>query len=1737
MSHPSPIAAEITRIAADLSGYEPDELAPGRTFLQLGFDSLFLTQLATSISNRFETQVTFRSLFSEHPSIETLARHLEATVPASVRASFAAEPTAAADTGPEASAPPAQAVAPTPAVTATPASPSRPATSAAQPDSALGRLMVEQLQLMEQQLALLSGHAVSPGQADTPRPPTVVADPVPHAGADRSATPATTPAEDPEDAPIELPAGFGPGNARDGAAAIDDIQRAHLDDLLSRYVERTPGSRESAQRYREWHADPRTASGFNPLWKEMVYPIVVNRSKGARLWDVDGNEYIDLLNGFGPNFLGHSPDFITDQLIEQLRDGVEIGPQTPLAGETARMICEFSGMDRVTFVNTGSEAVQAALRVARTVTGRDGIVVFSGDYHGNFDEVLVRAVGHPDNPKTMPMAPGIPRTSVDQVRVLPYGEDRALELIEANAKDLAAVVVEPIQSRRPELQPREFLHRLREITEKHGIVLVFDEVITGFRCQPGGAQAFYGIDADIVTYGKIVGGGMPIGVVAGRKRYMDTFDGGFWQYGDDSFPEAGVTFFAGTFIRHPLTIRATHETVRYLLENGPEVYARVNASADWLCSRLNSLFERHAIEVEVPHCNSQIFVRVKETHPLAGLLFYHLRLRGIYIQEGFPCYLTDAHSREDLQRVVDAFEASVDAMIAAGIFGSNTDGQAPDVPPATTHPAPATPVAPEPEDAFPLTTSQMEIWLDVVAMDQAACAYNESDTLRLTGELDADRLRDCLDEIVQSHAAFRLRFGDQQQRIAADSGFRTAFIDLLNGETDPADALAQLRADMGKTPFDLEHGPVCRAMLVRTGENEHFLLFGAHHLVFDGWSADVLFRQLAERYTRQERSSSHNPPGFHQVADALATADVRAAWETSTRYWQTQLETRAPRTLELPVDHPRPPVWDYAGDTATQHLEPQLVTRLRDVASQRGVTMYAITLAAFRLLLARLANANRFVIGTSVSSQPLLDLPEVIGNGVNFIPVPTVVEGGMAVADLVDQAMDDVFSIAENSLTTLGELIQRVKCRRDLSRPVLAQAVFNYAPPSARLRIPGVEIHREENARSFVHFDLFANLTESDQGIAMDWDYPVALFDRETLHDWMDCYAVLLAGIVEALETDAARPLDSLDGVTAQSRQRMLQGWNATVREVPPQRVHEWVAQWATKQPDAEAVRCGDRCLTYAALDAAATALATRITRALGKVDGQPVVGLALARSEQLVVAILATWKAGCTYLPLDPGFPGDRLRYMAADAGTALLVVDSPDALPLAFEGPVLAVEDEDRAPAAADNTPLASGPTAYIIYTSGSTGQPKGVRVGHGPVRNLLNSMARTPGISAGDRLLAVTTLSFDISVLELLLPLVTGASVHIATEADTADAAALMERIDASDATVMQATPSTWRMLLDSGWTGRDTLTALCGGEPLPADLAATLAPRVASLWNMYGPTETTVWSTCQQITPEDSRISVGRPIDNTRVYILDERRQPVPRGVIGEIHIGGAGVAEGYHERPDLTAERFLDDPFNDTAGARMYRTGDLGRFLADGRIEHLGRVDNQVKVRGFRIELGEIETVLNEQPGIAQALARVFELSPGDQRLVAYLVSEDGPGPSTIALRKALRQRLPDYMIPQHFEAVDELPLTPNGKLDRTALALPGILATSNAAGDPPSGETQKIIAATWGELLGVSEMTTADNFFELGGHSLLAMRAIQQLATALGKRLPPQVLVTSTLADVAAMYDQDSASPQVARDS
>jgi glutamate-1-semialdehyde aminotransferase/acyl carrier protein len=626
--HKAGVMARLRGLLEEASGIDFAAADPSITFLELGLDSLFLTQIALSLKRQFGVTIGFRQLLEELSTLDRLADRIVATLPA--EAPVVASPAL----------PP-------------PAAPL--ATPAAMPGT-IQALVEQQLRIMQQQLEVLSGRTSVEEKAHPAPAATETSAASPYLDGDEPAKPMT----------YDVKKAFGAiARIHTAREELPPRQKARLDELVTRYTARTQKSKAWTQEHRAPLADPRVVTGFRPLIKELVYPVVCTRSAGARLWDLDGNEYVDALNGFGSNFLGHASPVVTDAIKTQVDLGFEIGPMQPFVGDCARLVCELTGHDRAAFCNTGSEAVMGAMRVARTVTGRNLIVVFSGSYHGIFDEVIVRGT---KRLRSVPAAPGIMPESVENVLVLDYGTPESLALIKERAGELAAVMVEPVQSRRPDFRPVEFLRELRAVTEQAGCAYIWDEVITGFRIHPGGAQAHFGVQADLATYGKVVSGGLPMGVIAGRKQWMDALDGGFWQFGDDSVPTAGVTYFAGTFVRHPLAMIATKATLEHLKQAGPALQEALNARTDRLARELNAYCEAVKAPVKIKHFGSLWKAFHVEDHPMQDLLFVYLRARGIHIWDGFPCFLSEAHGEAEVDLIVTAFKESVAEMQEAGFY-------------------------------------------------------------------------------------------------------------------------------------------------------------------------------------------------------------------------------------------------------------------------------------------------------------------------------------------------------------------------------------------------------------------------------------------------------------------------------------------------------------------------------------------------------------------------------------------------------------------------------------------------------------------------------------------------------------------------------------------------------------------------------------------------------------------------------------------------------------------------------------------------------------------------------------------------------------------------------------------------------------------------------------------------------------------------------------------------------------
>jgi amino acid adenylation domain-containing protein len=1361
-----------------------------------------------------------------------------------------------------------------------------------------------------------------------------------------------------------------------------------------------------------------------------------------------------------------------------------------------------TGNERMTFCNTGSEAVMAALRVSRTVTGRNSVVVFEGSYHGQFDEVLVKSARR--SPQALPVAAGIPPESVANMTVLEYGSDASLAWIREHADELAAVVVEPVQSRHPTLVPAEFLRELRAITAASGTALVFDEVVTGFRVHPGGMQAVLGIRADLATYGKVVGGGLPIGVLAGTGRFMDALDGGMWQFGDDSYPAVAPTFFAGTFVRHPLAMAAVLAVLHHLRDRGPALQREVTELTAGLVGRLNTALATRGVTTRIEQYASVFYANFAREERLSGLLYYHLRNRGIYLQEGFPCFLTTAHTQADVDAIVAAFESSLSALQSVGIFGVARVGAVSIGEPAAAVPA----VALE----FALTESQTEIWLAAQVSDDASCAFNESVTLVLNGAVDREAFDRAWRHTVARHESLRAAFSPtgERMRIAASRDVPLAELDFGAGP-DREGRFARFVDEEARKPFDLVDGPLVRGTLVRFGPDGDRFVLTAHHIVCDGWSINTLLEELAEQYRAEVtgvRCDLPVPLGFSAYAlhERARDAGARAGVE---RYWLEQFATPV-QPLDLPADRPRPATRTYRGATRSTHFERSLYLGIKEAGARQGCTLFVTLLAAYHALLGRLSDRHDVVVGVPTAGQAAHEDAPLVGHCVNFLPIRARWVADTPFTELLKGIKRTMLDAYEHQEYTLGTLVRTLAPARESNRVPLAEVQFNLERLAEKLDFGALSASVEPNGKAFVNFDLFLNIVESSDGLRLDVDYSTELFDAATINRFLEAYRTLLKSVID----DANALVTRIALVPEAERELLVRTFNATARPYNDRSLHELIDERASEWGEKIAVRCADRSMTYSELRSRSNQLAHEL-HARGVKPGA-LVAVCVERTLDTIVSLLAVMKAGCAYVPLDPAHPEERLRTIAADAGVAVILVDDGTRASLVAPGTlVIDLQRDDlqiaRRPKTAPVVTTNADDLAYVISTSGSTGKPKGVEITHRSVVNFLSSMREKPGFSSDGVLLAVTTIAFDIAGLELFLPLICAGTVIIASVADTTDGFALL-RLSA-DATVMQATPAMWRLLLEAGFTGSPALRMFCGGEALPRELADRLLMGGGELWNMYGPTETTIWSACVQVKEGSHAISVGRPIANTQCYVLDSHDELLPLGAVGQLHIGGEGVARGYRDRTELTAERFVPNPFGP---GLVYRTGDLARILPSGEIVLLGRRDHQVKLRGFRIELGEIEATLEKTGRLSAAAVALREDVPGEPRLVAYYVVRPGVPQTASSLRDAVAQALPTYMIPTHWVELSSMPLGPSGKLDRAALPAPQLvpgttvpaveLPTAEAEHSAAMSETEAVLAAICRDVLRVERVAADANILALGADSL-QLFAITARANARGLRL------------------------------
>ncbi len=1041
---------------------------------------------------------------------------------------------------------------------------------------------------------------------------------------------------------------------------------------------------------------------------------------------------------------------------------------------------------------------------------------------------------------------------------------------------------------------------------------------------------------------------------------------------------------------------------------------------------------------------------------------------------------------------------------------------------------------------YPLSSAQSRIWF-MENLDRTITAYNIPLDFRITGTLNPTLLEKSINMLIERHEALRTIFVDIKgfpyQKVLQECIVPLEIIHLeKEAEQQRQDHIRQLSLENAEYKFDIVHGPLCHFRLLVTGHQEYIFLLNFHHLVSDAASVSIFMDEMVEVY--QSLVNNKEPdlsPLIYKYSEYAASEKEwlnGEEYKKQINYWKKEL-SGIPDVLRLPIDYKRPKIQTFKGAEYYFSIDRDLKEKLGAISQKNGTSLFMSLLTAFGVLLSRYSLQDDLVIGVPVAKRNHFELESLIGALINSLPIRFNFTEDTTFTETIRKTKERFYAAFENQDVPFERLVEELNVKRNMSSPPIFQVLFNYLTMFKKeIRIPGLLFQRLDGERVASQVDLNLTINDYKTSLEFNFEYNPDLFTEETIVRLAGNYLTFL----QQIPTREDLPVRAISLLTPAESDLMIREWNQTGAEYPKDKcIHQQFEEQVKKTPDSVAVVFENEKLTYAELNARANRLAHYMAGKGAKED--TIVAICLERSMDLVVSFLAISKTGATYLPLDPIFPKARLGLILDDAQPVLFITQHSliDLLPKCNAEVIYMDDRSTYANESAENLNYGNPQkAAYIIYTSGTTGKPKGVLVKQHSTLNAVNSITKRLRVTSHDILLAVTTVAFDVAEMDFYLPLLNGAKLVIGTQETMHDIELLKTKIEESGATLLLATPVTFKMLIMSSWKGKHDLRVLSGGEALSRELAGKLLQLCGEVWNGCAPTETTIYSLVQKVMPENNTgegyVEIGRPIDNTVLYVLNTKKVPVPIGVPGELYIGGEGVSLGYINLPELTKERFIQDTFGSDPEKKIYKSGDLVQYQPDGTVAFLNRVDFQVKIRGFRIELGEIESILSQVKGIKENVVIVRDDKAGEKMLVAFYITDGSKEVTQKEIRQYLKERLPDYMIPAAFVILERFPLTSTLKVDRNALPDPDLDGSRESTGYvAPKTQTEQKLAQIWSSLLNQKKIGVHDDFFEIGGHSMLAVALMVKIEKELNIRLPLASLFDhSTIHLLAELIDKDA---------
>ncbi|NLD46649.1 MAG: amino acid adenylation domain-containing protein, partial [Clostridiaceae bacterium] len=1490
------ILGELRTIVANITHMKKEDLDDYMSLLEMGLDSIMLTEVRQGIKDRFDVSINLIQFFDQLDNIDAISEYIAENLPDNIElySEVKNDKEKVQITGSN------NAVMPE-----IPRAESLPQTAQG---GTLEALLSQQLNTVQgiimQQIELLKGSTASC---------------LPDTG--RTVAPEKPAKASPKRDLVNTKDVYVPYRKLDleWKSSFPDKQRAALNKLIERYNKKTGLTKETTQKYRYVYANNRNVAGFRPDFKEMVYQLIVKRAKGSRIWDVDGNEYIDLTMGFGVNLFGHSPDFIEEALKKEISEGMPVGPMSDTAGVVAESIAELTGVERVAFFNTGTEAVMVALRLARAATGRDKIVLFAGSYHGTYDGVLALPNPSGDRPgAAIPIAPGLLQCMADNIIVLNYGTKESLEIIRELGPEIAAVLCESVQSRRPDHQPKEYLHELRKVTEENGTALIFDEVITGFRISAGGAQEFYGVKADLVTYGKVIGGGMPIGIVAGKARYMDGIDGGMWSFGDQSVPpnESGRTFVAGTFCHHPLAMEASLAVINYIKEQGIKLYSELNAKTQRLTDALNSYFEEDNVPIRMVRFGSLFRFVLKGDFEL---LFYYLIDKGIYIWEGRNCFISTAHTDEDIDFIIKAVMESIKEMREGGFMpgpkgGSPSDNKRNMEDSSERQIKPCTKM-----EYYPLSSAQSRLFT-LSQMDKDSTMYNEAGMLVIEGSLDISKFENAFKQLIQRHESLRTSFHiiDEQnvQKIHENVDFRVEYSEADEIELD-------MIARNFVRPFQLDSAPLIRVGLVKVSENKHVMMVDTHHIAADGYTYVVLLQEFSKLYKGEKLDDLDiQYKDFAIWHNELLKSDSLKSQE---EFWFKEYGSGKEEipVLNLPVDFNRPAVMDFAGDKVISSRGKEFLEKLRTFAAKEKATLYIVLLAAYNVLLSKYSGQEDIIVGGITTGRELRELKNTAGMFVNTLALRNKPEQFKTFGEFVREVRKNFFSAYENQDYPFECLVEKLGLSRDISRNPLFDTMFvaegfdNYS----EISVEGLSFKPYVFKQNSAKFDIMLTCEEKNDTIDFIFEYRTSLFKKQSIEKLAQHFTSLIDNLIDHWDAK----ISEVEILSEKERHELIYSYKDALAAYPDKEtIHSLFEKQARNNPYRTALVLDEMEMTYMELNEKANSLAWLLReKGVGK---ESIVAAFLERSFEMVIAVFGILKAGGTYLPVDPKYPDDRIEYMLKDSGAKILLTQKGLLDRIDFDGQKIDLTDGNMFEGPKGNLYNINTPenAAYVIYTSGTTGKPKGAVIEHRNVVRLMFNDKFQFDFNQGDVWTLFHSFCFDFSVWEMYGALLYGGKLVIVPEAVSRDTEEFVKLLKKENVTVLNQTPTAFYNLIKEEIKDRENSLkiryVIFGGEALKPLMLKPWRNKYkdTKLINMYGITETTVHVTYKEITEEEIEANIsniGKPIPTLVTYVVDRNLKLLPAGIPGELLVGGAGVGRGYLNRPELTNEKFIPNPFD------------------------------------------------------------------------------------------------------------------------------------------------------------------------------------------------------------------------------